>query len=93
MRIQAARSQSLSPKSGREGLRQVIEIWGDPDPAAPIPRCTGLHRRLIRHEFGKRLPRTGDDNLLPGSDCRQELREMRLRFRDINNPHGLLLLV
>ena len=34
-----------------------------------------------------------NDNLLPGGDRCQELREMRLRLIDINNTHGLLLLV
>ena len=89
----AAGSQGLSPESGREGLRQVIAIRGDPDPAAPIPGCTGLHRLLIRHKFSKQLPRMGNDDLLPGGDCRQELREMRLRLRDIYHTYGLLLLV
>ena len=36
-----ARSQGLSAESGREGLWQVIEIRGDPDPAAPYPGVRG----------------------------------------------------
>ena len=58
---------------------------------AAIRSPTAIHKTV--DEFGKRLPRTRNDNLLPSGDRCQELREMRLRLIDINDTHRLLLLV